>query len=107
MSMSVALNNIQSVDRGEDEKVRNLFNGIKQRWELPPSFNLELFPVRGESKFAPSPLDKILVPLQQQKQQQLLLLTLLKIHSSIVERPLPLSGHITGTYNVNWLNMAE
>ena len=35
--MSVALNNIQSVDRGEDEKVRNLFNGIKQRWELSPS----------------------------------------------------------------------
>ena len=29
--MSVSLNNIQSVDRGEDEKVRNLFKGIKQR----------------------------------------------------------------------------
>lgn len=36
--MSVALNNIQSVDRGEDEKVRIIFNGIKWWWELSPSF---------------------------------------------------------------------
>jgi len=61
--MSVALNNIQSVDRGEDEKVRSYIKrSLKKkkqekiyygRVKLP--LILELFSLRGESEFALCP----------------------------------------------------